>query len=110
MMKGVLWLLWRCARGYVFTLEACAALVLFASLIPLLGALEPMDVDKAVLYKQAGDYAQMTMVKGCENNETCRAELLLMLGRKAEGDECATAWRTLTNNGSYTRIPFTLCV
>ena len=98
------------AKGFVFTTEALVTLLCFAIFIAALSSISFDDYSDVVLYKQVGDYAQMAMVKHCEHDETCLAELRAMLGRSDSGSKCASVTRTAFEDGVYSDVVFTLCV
>ena len=101
----------RSGKGFVFTLEAAVALVVFFSLIATLSSLSFGDYSDVLLYKQAGDVAEIAMKMHCEHNATCVEGLAAMLGRKTSGSKCTTVTRTAVTSGlEYEKVRFRLCV
>ncbi|MCK4328104.1 MAG: hypothetical protein KAW41_06615 [Candidatus Diapherotrites archaeon] len=102
---------WRSGRGFVFSLEALVAVLCFAAFITALSSITMEDYSDVVLYKQAGDYAQIAMKKKCEHNSTCLAALREKIGRAGAGEKCASVTRTAVTPGlDYEKVVFTLCV
>lgn len=101
----------RSGRGFVFSLEAAVALAVFVAFIAALPSLSFEDYSGVVLYKQAGDVAEIAMLSHCEHNATCVGGLAAMLGRKTTGSKCAVVVRTAVSPDlEYERVAFRLCV
>jgi len=101
----------RSGRGFVFTLEAAVALVVFFAFIAALSSISFEEYSDVLLYKQAGDVAELAMKMKCEHNATCIEDLTHMLGRRTSGGKCAAVVRTAVTPGlEYERVTFRLCV
>ncbi|MFC2174708.1 hypothetical protein ACFLQ2_02450 [archaeon] len=98
-------------KGFVFSLEAMVALLCFVAFIAALSSVAAEDYSDVVLYKQAGDYAQIAMKQKCEHDEDCLEGLRELIGHSGDGDKCATVERTaVTPELDYEPVSFTLCV
>ena len=110
-MRGVKPVCSPSGKGFVFSLEAAVALLCFAMFAATLQSIVLEDYSDVVLYKQAGDYAQIAMKQRCEHNSSCLAGLREMLGRSGEGEKCASVTRTaVTESLGHEKVVFTLCL
>ncbi len=94
----------------MFSLEAAVALVVFVAFIAALPSLSFTSYSGVLLYKQAGDTAEIAMLSHCEHNTSCIKGLTRMLGRKTTGAKCAAVTRTAaTPDGRFERVVFRVC-
>ena len=101
----------RSGKGFVFTLEALVALMCFVAFIATLASIQSDGYSDVILYKQAGDYAQIAMKKHCEHDRECLAGLRALLGRSGTGEKCVTVTRTAVSKSlGYEDVTFELCV